>query len=91
MTIQKVKFKKSYPVVLYNAELKKVRLVYRNRTMGFVMENHETKSQMDKEFKETMNKEWTPEHEVEIAMSNGFKRVNDSDDNKHWEIWEAEK
>jgi len=89
------KFKPTTPVVLYNAKDKRIRVVWKNRTASFVLDNHETKTEMDanaKHFDENWTEEdgWTPEKEVEMDVGNGYKRIHDSD-NDRWELWGAGK
>lgn len=81
------KYKPITPIVLFNPGTKKVRIIWKNRTMGFVMENHETKAELDKE--QGYDEDgWTPEQEVEMAIGSGYKRVRDTKNNR-WELWGA--
>lgn len=83
-------FKSRFPIVLVNMELGMLRIVYRKGTTSFKLFNHETKGEIDKELVESGSGEWTPEHEVEMAVNSGFKRVHDSDSDS-WALWNAEK
>ena len=86
----KTKYKAVYPIILVNTKLGILRIVNRTSTTSFVIKDHETKSEMDKYNKENDMDEWSPEHEVEMAVGNGFHRIHDSD-NDRWELWDAGK
>lgn len=85
-----IKYKPTTPIVLFNSETKRLRVVWKNRTMGFTMENHETKAELDKEVEAYGEDGWTPEQEVEMAIGSGYKRLHDTD-NDRWELWDAGK
>jgi len=82
------KHKAICPIVLVNTKLGLLRIVNRNSTTSFVIRDHETKKEMDEENKRNGCDEWTPEHEVEMAVGNGFHRVHDTE-NDRWDLWDA--
>lgn len=83
--------KNTYPIILVNTKLGLLRIVNKNGTTSFKIQNHETKAELDTYNKKEGMDEWTPEHEVKMALGNNFHRIHDSDDNFHWEIWDAGK
>jgi hypothetical protein len=80
---------KSYPIVLKNKN-GTIEIIYRNRVEIFQVKTIQTKTEMDKEAGWGEDG-WTPEKEVEMSMGSGFKRVNDSDNDDHWKVWNAGK
>ena len=77
-----------YPVILVKPELGRLRIVNKKSTTSFKLESHETKAELDEELKDTVHKEWTPEHEVEMAVGSGFHRIHESDEER-WALWDA--
>jgi hypothetical protein len=94
METQKIKQYKSLPIVLRNYDLGQVYVIYRNRIemYGKIKDGFQvqTKTELDK-LEDWGDEGWTPEHEVEMAIGSGFKRVQDSDNDSHWKYWDAEK
>jgi len=90
MKISTEKHAPSYPIVLVNTKIGILRIVNKKSTTSFKFQSHETKAELNKEFKDVGAVEWTPEHEVEMAVESGFSRVHDSD-SERWEIWDAGK
>ncbi len=76
--------KNRYPVVMKNIDIGKIMILYENRVEWYNLKNKESKSELDSEFKDTEEGEWTPHHEIEMAKNCGFKRVNDTTEKDDW-------
>lgn len=71
-----------YPVVMKSKN--RLYVIYEKRVESYNLDKVETKKELDGDFKDTEEKEWTPEIEIEMCIGSGLKRVRDTTEENDW-------